>query len=211
MKEENDNKPLVPEQEKGAKSDTKAEKDFESTEEAKAFFLVVKERLLNVNNWHALSGKGSAEFCLMDKNGNKVDRLVQKDDYFRIDIPGPESEEGDGYDWVQVEAIEEEADDLHEHIAIRVKPASNPNRQGNTTSHFFQNDASSTFLVERKGNTVSSEIHGRNELPNVDQPEKGDVIRNAFVAFGAMIGFSKIQWGKLAKGFVSEINKNVTE
>ncbi len=203
MKEQLENKPLVPEQEKGAKSDTKAEKKFDSLEEARAFFLVAKERLLNVNKWHDLSGKGTADFTLLDKDGKKANRLVQKEDYFRIEIPGPESREGDGYDWVQVEEIKEKSEANHEFIAIRVRPAENPKKEGNTTSHFFDDDASSTFLIERKETTVTSEIHGRNESPNIQQPTKGDVVRNSIVALGAMIGFSKFQWGKLAKGLVS--------
>ncbi len=55
-----------------------------------------------------LSGKATADFELRDSHGKEEHRLARVNDYFKIDIPGPRSAAGDGYDWVKVEAIEEQ-------------------------------------------------------------------------------------------------------
>src|SRR5436309_12859515 len=75
--------------------------------EAKALYEKAKQRLLFVHNWGKLAGALSANFQLTDNNGNEVDRLVQKDDHFRVDIPGPGSSAGEGYDWAYVEDVKE--------------------------------------------------------------------------------------------------------
>lgn len=196
----------VPKQEKGAKSDTSHSVDLNTPEEAKAFFNVAKDRLMDVSNWHKLCGLATATFALMDSLGNQVYRLARQGDYLRIDIPGPNSETGDGYDWVKIEAIESKnnvADD-YEELFIRARPAKNPRDGAQETAHFFQHDASSTFMIVREKNMVRAEIHGRNELPNVEQETKLDTVRNAIMALGAMLGFSKFQWKKLVKGLVSQ-------
>ena len=199
-------KPPVPKQEKGAKSDTSHSVKLKTLKEAKAFFKVAKNRLLDVSNWHKLCGLGTATFVLTDSSGRKVRRLAKQEDHLRIDIPAPGSKTGDGYDWVRVEAIENKNDPSndYEELSMRVRPAKNPKDNAEETAHFFQEDATSTFMVVREKNIVQAEIHGRNELPNVQQETKLDTIRNAFIALGAMLGFSKFQWKKLVKGIVSQ-------
>ena len=199
-------KPPVPKQEKGAKSDTSHSVKLKTPKEAQAFFKVVKNRLLDVSNWYKLCGLGSATFALTDHMGNKVRRLAKQGDHLRIDIPAPSSKTGDGYDWVRVETIENKnnpADD-YEELSMRARPAKNPKDNAGETAHFFQDDASSTFMIIREKNIVKAEIHGRNELPNVQQETKLDTLRNAVMALAAMLGFSKFQWKKLVKGLVSQ-------
>ena len=60
----------------------------------------MKDRLQNVNQWKEYAGNISADFRLVDKAGREVQRQAKKGDYFKIDIPGPGSQSGDGYDWV---------------------------------------------------------------------------------------------------------------
>ncbi len=199
-------KQTIPKQEKGAKSDTSHSVKLKTSKEAKAFFNVAKKRLLDVSNWHKLSGLGTATFSLTDSLGNKVRRLAKQGDHLRIDIPAPGSKTGDGYDWVRVEAVENKNDvaNDYEELSMRARPAKNPKDNAKETAHFFQPDATSTFMVVREKNIVKAEIHGRNELPNVQQETKLDSLRNAFMALGAILGFSKFQWKKLVKGLVSQ-------
>lgn len=198
--------PPVPKQEKGAMSDTSHSVKLKTSKEAEDFFKVVKKRLLNVSEWHKLCGLVSATFVLTDSLGNKVKRLVKEGDYLRIDIPGPGSKAGHGYDWVRIEAIENKNSpvDDYEEVYMRARPAENPKGNTKKIAHFLQDDASSTFMVTREKNIVKAEVHGRNELPNVrEQAVLLDKIRNTFIAISAMLGFSKSQWKKLAKGLLS--------
>ena len=46
---------------------------------------------------------------LINQQGNETNRLAKVGDYFQINIPGPGPAAGAGYDWVEVEAIEDHA------------------------------------------------------------------------------------------------------
>lgn len=196
--------PIIPAQQTGASSDTDAAATFDSAEQAKAFFKVAKQRLVEVNHWQKWAGAATAQFQLTDAEGNDVARTVQEGDHFKIDIPGPGSGTGDGFDWVQVETIEETASGDGEHIAIQVRPATNPNNDRSDVAHFFSDEASSCFIVKRDGNTVTAAVHGRNEKPNTSAETLMDKARNAAVATGAVAAFSKLQWKSLVTGLVKE-------
>mgnify|MGYP003576889535 CR=1 FL=1 len=193
----------VPEQEEGAYTDTSEQISFQTREEAVEHFKKVRDRLLNISNWHQLCGMASANFQLTDPSGTAVDRPAQKGDHFRISIPGPGSTAGDGHDWVRIETIDAQTTPDHEWLAIKVHPASNPTNASHEAAHFFTPEATSTFMVLRKGNTISAEVHGRNEKSNNQETGIVDTIRNTLVAFGAMLGFSKIQWTQLVRGLIS--------
>ena len=102
---------IVPKQNTGAQSNTESSATFATIEEATQFFETVKERLRTVNNWHSLAGKGTAIFELTNEKGNGINRQPQKGDHLKIDIPGPGPRTGDGFDWVQVEALEQTKED----------------------------------------------------------------------------------------------------
>lgn len=197
--------PDIPAQNSGASSDTEAAATFDSTEEAQQFFEIVKGRLLHVNNWQKWAGAATAVFKLTDADGNEVNRTVQEGDHFKIDIPGPGPVTGDGFDWVQVEKIEETtASDKMEQLSIQVRPATNPNNERQDVAHFFSDEASSCFVIKRDGATVSAAVHGRNEKPNTDAEKLVDKARNAAVATGAVAAFSKLQWKSLVNGLVKK-------
>lgn len=189
---------IVPEQEEGGESNTESSKKFSSEEEAQEFFTKVADRLMNVNEWHYYAGSLTADFKLADENGELVHRPVQKGDHFRIDIPGPGPATGDGYDWVQVEEIL----DVDDCKTIRVRPATNPNNERHDVAHFFDEAATSSFVVKREGNTVTAAVYGRNEKPNTHAEKTVDTVRNAAVATGAISGFSKLQWKSLVEGLL---------
>jgi hypothetical protein len=200
---DNPEKDMVPENEQGAKTDTFYAVDLKSLEEAKRMYEAAKHRLLNISAWHTYAGTGTADFKLTDQQGNLVQRLAQERDHFQIEIPGPGSKTGDGFDWVQIESIEENHTEDCEFTAIKVRPATNPNNRDSAIAHFFDENASSTFIVKREGLTLNAEVHGRNEKLNTNTENIVDKARNIMVAAGAMLGFSNIQWKSLTRGLLT--------
>ncbi|WP_147204302.1 hypothetical protein [Segetibacter aerophilus] len=195
---------LIPPQETGVIIDSAASEEFESPREASAFFEIAKSRLLAVNKWHEVAGKASAEFQLVDKDGHEVNRTVEKGDYFKIDIPGPGSSAGDGYDWVQVEDVKEVSQTDVDSIGIRVRPSTSPLNEDKSIAHFYSEDSTSTFIVTRENNKVTATIYDRNTKPNTDSETIMDKVRHVATGIGAIFGGSKLQWKGLAKGLVEK-------
>ena len=191
--------PLIPENEQGIETNTETTVSLESEQKAFELFSIAKSRLKDVNKWHDVAGSATAFFQLTDNKGNPVFRQVRKDDHFKIDIPAPGLVTGEGFDWVKVEAIEEKDNE----IAIRVRPSSNPLNDLPDVAHFFDDSATSSFIIRKHGNSITAGVYGRNEKPNTHTEHTIDKIRNAAVATGAIAGFSKIQWKSLVNGFVS--------
>ncbi|HSC37103.1 MAG TPA: hypothetical protein VLD19_04505 [Chitinophagaceae bacterium] len=196
---------LVPENREGKQTDLDYSVTLPTREEALDTFKRAYKRLLNPGVWHKLSGVASAEFQLVGKKGNEEHRLAQVNDYFKIDVPGPGPAAGDGYDWVKVELVENKANPSGEEeiVGMKLRPCQNPQGAGKDTAHFFRSDASSTWLIVRKGNTVTASYHGRNEVPNTSTERKMDNVRNALVAAGASAGLSEAQWSSLTKAFLA--------
>ncbi len=192
----------VPEQQTGVESNVEEAKNFTSIQEAKAFYKTVKQRLLLVNNWQQYAGAATAAFTLCNAEGTEISRLPQVGDHFKIDIPGPGPLTGDGYDWVQIEAVEEVENEEGDTITIRVRPATNPTNNRNDVAHFFAKAATSNFIAQRKGTTVTAAVLGRNEKPNVATETIIDKARNAAIATGAVSAFAKLQWKNLVKGLL---------
>jgi hypothetical protein len=193
----------TPRQREGDKTDNQHSIRLPDAVEAATFYKEAKARLLEVNAWKAFSGLQSAEFTVCDSDGNPLNRAVSKGDMIRINIPGPGSASGDGFDWVSVISIEENSSPSNESIVMTVRPGSNPRTPGNDTAHFFQSDATSTFVVRRDNNTVTAEVHGRNEIPNTETSKNVDKVRNSVVAVSASKFFADIQWSALVKGLLT--------
>jgi len=193
----------IPSQQTGSQTDVIEEKNLPTEEEAKTVFVAAKERLLDVNHWEDISEGISTSFVLVDHFGNLKSGPPRAGDFLKIDIPGPGPSEGEGYDWVKVEAIEDYTapDASQESISIRVRPSHDP-RMEEGTAHFFDNKATSSFVVKREKNIVSAAVHGRNEESNTTAKTVSDKLRNAVIKVAAVAGFSAIQWKKLAKGLV---------
>lgn len=195
---------IIPEQHAGTKTDIIASVTCESTEDAHQIYDEAKQRLLDVNNWHHLCGIVTATFKLTDETGRNVSGDAKTGYFFKIDIPGPGTLTGEGYDWVRIENIENDnmAFECDEVTAIQVRPAGNPKNDKQDVAHFFTDEATSSFLVQRTGTTVTAEVHGRNEKANTDAESAIDKTRNTMVATGAMVGFSAAQWKSLANGLL---------
>ncbi|MEO7264207.1 MAG: hypothetical protein ABIW38_04810 [Ferruginibacter sp.] len=196
---------VIPNQTEGASSDIISKKHFDSEDQAKVFFILLKQRLLNVNQWKEYAGTLSATFQLCDLNGDEVQRNVEEGDYFKIHIPGPGSEAGEGFDWVKVELVKEENTTTGERLVIKVRPSSNPRNSKADIAHFFDDTATSTFIINRKNKKLTAEVHGRNEIPNTEADAFGDKLRNTVIATAAISGFSKIQWNLLTEGLLKDI------
>lgn len=197
-------KPTVPVQLKGAQKDI--EHVFEATDDdaARKLFMIARNRLMNINKWHDYAQGISATFQITDQNGNDLDRPAETGDYFKIDVPGPGSAEGKGYDWVQIDAIEDKSNSEgdEEYIGMRVRPASNPEEEGENVAHFFKEESTSSFVIERHRNAVTAAVYGRNEMPNTETSNLIDKVRNAVVGTTAILGLASVQWKNLAKGLI---------
>jgi hypothetical protein len=195
---------IVPEQQSGKAIDAHTSIELENDQAAKRFFAIVQGRLADVNQWHTIAENISAEFKLMDKSGNILNRVPEKGDYFRIDIPGPGSKAGEGYDWVQIEQVLNTHKTSEEAYGFRVRPAVNPLNETGDTAHFYAPQSTSTFLVTRSGSEIKAEIFDRNTKPNDETDTTADMIRSAVVGIAGLFGFSKIQWKGLAEGLLKK-------
>jgi hypothetical protein len=196
---------LAPLQQLGEEIETVSFSDLADNNEARLYFEAAKARLLSVNNWHFISGITSGRFQLMNASGEKLERNVELHDYIRIDIPGPGSTEGDGYDWVLVEAMKEVNEGAFQSIGFRVRPTKNPLGSSNEIAHFYTSDATSTFMVTLEENKVTATIIDRNLKPNDESQKMIDRIRHTTVGAGAIGLFSKLQWKNLADALVKKV------
>ena len=204
---QNDFTGIIPAQYTGNEIEALAEVELQNENDAKHFYQIAKERLLNVNNWHAVAGLVSATFQLVDAGGNVAGRKCHKGDYLRIDIPGPGSTEGDGYDWVSVEEVKEVTTENMQSIGFRVRPSQNPLGTKNETAHFYGEESTSNFIVTRENTKISAWIIDRNIKPNVEARSLTDKIRDTSVGISAIGFFSKIQWQNLANGLIKQEEK----
>jgi hypothetical protein len=197
---------IIPVNTVGKENDLSFSRTTESLEKAVDCFTRAYKRLLNPPVWHELAGKFSAEFRLVNPAGKEAERLATVGDFFMVDLPGPGPKAGSGYDWVKVASIIDETNENAEEemFAMKLQPAPNPGTASNETAHFFKAGASSTFIITRKGLTVTASYHGRNEVPNAGTGSALDNIRNAAVATGAALGLSEAQWSALCKGFLED-------
>ncbi|WP_029283688.1 hypothetical protein [Pedobacter sp. R20-19] len=193
----------IPDQQEGSKIDVEESRNFETIQDATAFFELACRRLLNINLWGKISGLSS--FQLFDEHGNEVDREGRQGDYIRIDIPGPGTQLGGGFDWVRIEEIFHHHDDQEELLSIRVRPSVKPMTEGNSPAHFLKAEATSTFIVRRLQLLVQAEEHGRNEMANTDTTHILDNARNLLVGGAAKLGLSYPQWKLLVKGIMASV------
>ena len=195
---------LIPAQINGKENNIQYDKSFGSQPEALAAFERAYSRINDPLHWHELTRVIVARFLLpSDPNLNKYP-LIREGNFFRIEIPGPGPKTGDGYDWVKVDRVVDEKNPRasNELFGMTLRACSNPERNSDTTAHFFQSLATSTFIVRRNYNTVISSYHGRNEVPNVHTHSVLGNIRNAYVALGAGAGLSETVWSILIKSFL---------
>ena len=192
---------LVPKQEVGSEMDAVAAQSFETTAEALLFYDLAKKRLGNINHWADWCGTEATTFQLLNALGTAPGTLGEGN-LIKIDIPGPGTKTGGGYDWVRIEKIEAGKTLQTQYFGFRVRPCANPDQPEAGVAHFFKDSATSTFLVRLAKNTVYAEMHGRNEVPNTTDTSFFDGLRNMTVGYTAKIGLSFPQWKLLVNGIV---------
>ncbi len=190
----------IPKQVSGKSLDCFKTVNLSSQEEATRFFERIRSRLLDVNRWNEITKAPSATFTIKDASSRTMERMVQKRDYIRIDIPGPGLPSAKGYDWVQVEDITQTADTEGASILLTLRPSADPTQDSKDTAHFFKQLATSSFLVEQKGSHIYLHYAGRNEIINTDNVSVLDNLRNFMVGLGAKMGASFPQWKALVEG-----------
>lgn len=193
----------IPSHHEGKKMDIVESVDFQNETMAKEFFSEAKARLLSINKWFQVAELPASSFELLDAFGQHSNEEPQEGDFIKIDIPGPGLKSTGGYDYVQIEQISVTSGIDQDLITLTVRPSSQPNVEDDQEiKHFFKNLATSTFQVRRVGNTVTANYYGRNELMNLRLDSFMDRIRNLFVALGAKLGASSVQWEALVKGII---------
>lgn len=193
---------IVPEQHSGVEIIADASVDFANEDDAKSFYNVAKGRLLHVNQWHEVAGALSATFQAFNQHAAEVNGAVEEGFFMRIDIPGPGSPEGEGYDWVKIETVKEVSEGDVQSVGFRVRPTKNPQTPGEQIAHFYDEDSTSNFIVTREGKTITATIIDRNTKRNDDTETVADAIRDTSVAIFAIGFFSKAHWQSLAEGIV---------
>jgi len=200
MKDESQNIDTVPEQYTGSYMDASEHRIADTEANARALFESASSRLLSVNYWGSYAGISA--FQLMDAHGIRADRQAAEGDFIRIDIPGPGTHAGMGFDWVRIEEIKHLTNSNQEVLSMTVRPCSHPLAKDSEIAHFFKAEATSTFIIRKAGLTVYAEEHGRNEVPNTEHGSFYDKSRNFVVGVAAKIGLSYPQWKSLIKGLL---------
>ena len=196
----------LPEQTEGSQKDIQDSLKFSTIQDAHAFYLEAKNRLLDVNQWGDICGEASATFELTDEKGTHIDGVPKVGTYFKIDVPGPGTVAGKGFDWVKVEEVTEKTREPDmEFMLMRVRPASDPTSPNESTAHFFSEKATSNFLALRENLKVTVAVLGRNEVANTKEDDSFlDKIRNFVVGTSAQLGMADPQWESLVKGVLAD-------
>lgn len=194
----------IPQQTEGQYSDAIHFIDSPTQQLAHNLFLLAKNKLKDISQWHKYSGVLSSKFAVTDAQGNEVYKLAAVGDLFSIDLPGPGPLAGGGFEWVRIEAMDEVIDEQgdSEYITMTVTPVANPKHPDKSIAHFFDHHSTNTFIIERHLNRVTAASHGRNEKPNNTDTNIFDTVRNTLVALSAREGLSLPQWKSLMKGLL---------
>ncbi|MBA4120978.1 MAG: hypothetical protein H0X72_00750 [Acidobacteria bacterium] len=179
---------------------TNATRNCSSETEAKNVFQRLIQKLFNIEQWNAESNLSS--FALFDENGfAKMEKIAAVGDFIRITLPGSGKD-----DWVKIVEIHDAADE----IVLTVQPSSNPTdkEDNSTTSHFFTNDSTNNFCLQKNGIKLNFYVIGLGEKSNTEDTSGiVETVRNFATAnIGHYLGIQKAQWQNFCDNFV-EIEK----
>ncbi len=177
-------------------------RNFSTEEEVVKAFHNARNRLGSINQWQQFAGTTSASFELFDSLGHQVTRFPKVNDHVRIDIPGPGSVVGSGYDWVKITQFEDRPEDYYTLITLQpsVPPANLGTRD--EVAHFFKPTASTNIEIKVENLALHVNYFGRNEETNNTSELFVENLRNSIIGFGAKLGLSYPQWKKLVEGLL---------
>lgn len=194
--------PTIPEQLKGGCHDIVSMQCANTVDIAKLYYEELQRRLIAVNEWHSFSEKNKAKFVLINPITNQATDKLEIGNLIRIDIPGPGSPSGSGFDWTEITNIEigNEGQEFP-YFSFTVKPCPAPNTTDKTVAHFYDEESTNTFIVRRVGTCIYAEVHGRNQIENTSDAPLLDILRNKAVAIGSKFGIGSLNW----MGFTSAL------
>ncbi|GAB3332090.1 hypothetical protein GCM10027299_38300 [Larkinella ripae] len=163
---------------------------------ARAAFSVAREKLFAVHQWSDISSI-TANFFLHDRAGHpKPTGRPEVGDCIRVELPGPTPE-----NWVRlIQLVDEE-----NRAAFTAQPCADPRAEGGQTEHFFTDDSTSEFRVEREGTTIKACQVGQHESVNNQEPEAGDrAVVNTLIAGAGWLFYQRIQWKTLTDYLVDK-------
>jgi hypothetical protein len=197
------NYPQIPKHIRGKSSDIVSMVCKEDEILAIEHFKEVKNHLISVNKWHTYSDDIRTDFYLVDENDNLVSKGFEIGNYIKINIPGPGNPSGKGFDWTEITSIQDGSDETNNpFFAFTVKPCAAPNVASNSTTHFYTDDTTNTFVARCVSNCVYLEVHSRNELENTKNVPILDKIRNKAIAVGGKLGLGNLNWDAFTKGLL---------
>lgn len=160
----------------------------------------IVKKLIDINAWQQIAVGLSAEFVIVNEKKEVQMRRVKKNDFIRIDIPGPGTPSAGGYDYVKVTSFDQYDHQNKRKTFLSLQPSPDPSTLGDDAAHFFKKYTSSNIVIKQEGNSVSLHYAGRNEVINTETGNVLDNVRNFLVGLGAKLGASYPQWKALIDG-----------
>lgn len=178
-----------------------------SRTQADDVFMKAQDKIMDVNSWAKSIGIKGQSFRLFNYKGQLARRLARPGDLVEIKLPLDPTMRT--Y-WVRIESllvklIKKDVDALH----LVVRPTRNPflSKKKNVTDHFFEKEATNSFIITRSPTLLTSEVHGVNEKANTTETRVwSDAAENLAISemgWGiqqdgkAGMGFQKLVWNKL--------------
>lgn len=174
-----------------------AGRKFASETEAEKRFGELCEKLFRIERWNTHSGLSSFE--LFDETGESCARETAKTgDFIKITLAGSGKS-----DWVKIINIDESANET----ILTVQPSYNPTENApdkSVTSHFFTNESTNNFCLQRKGATLNFYVIGLDEKSNIEDTNNIiETARNVATAnLGHYLGIQKAEWMTFCKNFL---------
>jgi hypothetical protein len=101
---------------------------YPAEEEAKSPYLRARKRMPDVHCRYRYAGLLSSSFQLTGERGNAVGRADRAGDFIRIDVPGPGSSKGGGFDRVEIKTIKDNnaRDENRDRCLMTARPSASP-------------------------------------------------------------------------------------
>lgn len=185
-----------------ASSTTDASLVCASESEAEKRFGHFREKLCRIDRWNASSLISSFE--LFNENGRpQPKKTAAVGDFIKITLPGSGKN-----DWVRIIEIHETPDEC----VLTVRPSSDPTDSPDkaNVSHFFTDDSTNNFCLQKVGKKLNFYVIGLSEKTNTEKTENVlETIRNVATAnLGRYLGIQKTQWKTFCESFLELDRKN---